>query len=119
MDKLKAKLQSNTLTRAELNAAQPKDDSTLEWKAWNNLRIAMNDRIANLTEVHDTRLTSLEKVLTKHIADTKEEFAKIRMEHKRIASSVDESMEKIEKLMTNHLPHIIADINQIKERLDL
>ncbi len=48
MDELKEKLKNSTLTRAELNAAQPSDDSTLEWKAWNNLRIAMNDMTADL-----------------------------------------------------------------------
>ena len=45
MDKLKEKLKNSTLTRAELNAAQPSDESTIEWKAWNNLRIAMNDML--------------------------------------------------------------------------
>lgn len=48
MDELKEKLKNSTLTRAELNAAQPSDESTIEWKAWNNLRIAMNDMTADL-----------------------------------------------------------------------
>lgn len=119
MDKLKEKLQSGKLTRAELNAAQPSDDSTLEWKAWNDLRIAMNDRTAQLAETHETRLSSLEKMLVKHITETHDAFAHVKLEQKKISSNVDEAMVRIEKLMTNHLPHIIDDIKLIKSKLEL
>lgn len=119
MDKLKEKLKNSTLTRAELNAAQPKDDSTLEWKAWNDLRIAMNDRTASLTEVHGMRLTAIEKMLLKHITETEEKFAGLELNQKRVSDNVDESMKRIEKLMTNHLPHIMADIDLIKGKLEL
>ncbi len=119
MDELRKKLNEGKLTRAELNAAQPSDDSTLEWKAWNDLRIAMNDRTANLTEVHGMRLTAIEKMLLKHVTESEEKFANIELNQKRISDNVDESMKRIEKLMTNHLPHIMADIDLIKERLEL
>lgn len=123
MDELRKKLNAGKLTREELNAAQPNDKDTLEWKTWNDLRIAMNDRTANLTEVHGMRLTSLEKVLIKHITDTKEEFAGIKLENKKISYSrkvLDEKMEKlienddrivamIEKYFTNHL-HEVTDL---------
>lgn len=123
MEDLKKKLSEGKLTRVELNAAQPHDKNTLEWKAWNDLRIAMNDRTANLTEVHGMRLTSLEKVLIKHITTTKEEFAGIKLENKKISDSrkaIDEKMEKlienddrivamIEKYFTNHL-HEVTDL---------
>lgn len=107
------------ITRAELNKMEPEDHASEEWKQWNNLRIAMNDRTASLTEVHGMRLTAIEKMLLKHITESEEKFANIELNQKRVSDNVDESMKRIEKLMTNHLPHIMADIDLIKGKLEL
>lgn len=94
MDELKEKLKSGKLTRAELNAAQPSDDSTLEWKAWNDLRIAMNDMLAG-------RVEAIEISLVTRRADVDKKF-----------EVINEALKEIREIVLNTRDNHLHDIKE-------
>lgn len=66
LERLKAKLNNGDLTRAEVNAAEPEDNASAEWKEWNKLRVKMNDMMWELVGELNARLTLIE---TNHMTD--------------------------------------------------
>lgn len=131
MDELTEKLENNTLTRAELDAAQPTDVKSPQWKAWNDLRIKMNnlsarkvDRILEMfgdfqeNIIHrralmDARFEVLESVTNKMGADISAiqvVMNKIKEDNEKFSKEMFAALTKLE---TNHMKHMQKQIDDI------
>lgn len=78
MDELKKKLNQGTLTRAELNAIQPADHNSAEWREWNQARVRANDELADRMDAVEDSLkrlaASLDNFKNNHLHEIRDEI---------------------------------------------